>query len=63
MTLLTLVLTLIVIGVLLWAVTKYIPMDPTIKKLLVGVVVICTVLWLLNAFGLLTALSIPVRGR
>jgi hypothetical protein len=45
------VITLIVVGVLLWLVTSYIPMAEPIKKILVAVVVICVVLWLLNVFG------------
>lgn len=49
----SLVITLIVIGVLLWLVNTYIPMDPMIKNILNAVVVICVVLWLLNAFGIL----------
>lgn len=53
MSLLTLVITLIVVGVLLWLVNTYIPMDGRIKKILNVVVVIVVVLWLLTAFGLL----------
>ena len=57
MTLLTIVLTLIVIGVLLWLVNEFIPMQGTIKKILNGVVVIAVVLWLLKVFGLFSYLS------
>ena len=53
MPLISLVVTLIVVGVLLWLVNTYIPMDGKIKKILNIVVVICVVLWLLNAFGIL----------
>ena len=53
MSLITLVLTLIVVGVLLWLVNTYIPMDAKIKKILNVVVVICVVVWLLYAFGVL----------
>ena len=53
MPLLTLAVTLIVVGVLLWLVNTYIPMDGKIKKILNAVVVICVVLWLLYAFGIL----------
>jgi hypothetical protein len=49
----SLVVTLIVIGVLLWLVNTYIPMDGKIKKILNVVVVICVVVWLLYAFGIL----------
>ena len=52
MPLMTLVLTLIVVGVLLWLVNTYIPMDGKIKQILNAVAVIATVLWVLNAFGL-----------
>ena len=53
MSLISLALTLIVIGVLLWLVNTYVPMDGKIKKILNGVVVICVVVCLLFAFGIL----------
>jgi hypothetical protein len=53
MSLISLVLTLIVVGVLLWLVNTYLPMDAKIKKILNIVVVICVVGWLLYAFGIL----------
>lgn len=53
MSLIGVVLTLIVVGVLLWLVNAKIPMDATIKNILNIVVVIAVVLWLLNVFGLL----------
>lgn len=53
MPLLTVVITLIVVGVLLWLVNAYIPMDGKIKSILNAVVVIAVVLWLLYAFGVL----------
>jgi hypothetical protein len=56
MALLHVVIILIVVGVLLWLVNSYIPMQATIKKILNGVVVIAVVLWLLNVFGLLNSL-------
>jgi 1-acyl-sn-glycerol-3-phosphate acyltransferase len=49
----SLVITLVVIGVLLWLVNTYIPMDGKIKQILNAVVVICVVVWLLSAFGVL----------
>jgi len=48
---------LIVVGVLLWLVNRFIPMQGTIKSILNGVVVIGVVLWLLNIFGLFNSLS------
>jgi hypothetical protein len=53
MSLISLVITLIVVGVLLWLVNTYIPMDGKIKKILNIVVVICVVIWLLYAFGII----------
>ena len=53
MSLISVVVTLIVVGVLLWLVNTYIPMDGKIKKILNAVVVICVVIWLLYAFGIL----------
>lgn len=57
MSLLTLVLTLIVVGVLLWLVNTYIPMDAKIKNIMNIVIVIAVVLWLLQAFGVLGHIS------
>jgi len=56
MPLITLVVTLIVVGVLLWLVNTYIPMDPKIKTILYVVIVIAVVLWLLQVFGVLGSL-------
>ena len=56
MDLISLIVTLIVVGVLLWLVNNYIPMDGQIKRLLNTVVVISTVIWLLNAFGVLNSI-------
>jgi len=57
MSLITIVITLIVVGVLLWLVNTYIPMDGKIKKILNIVVVVVVVLWLLNVFGVWGHLS------
>ena len=55
MPLVQLVITLIIVGVLLWAVNTYIPMDPKIRQILNIVVVFAVVLWLLRVFGVLDA--------
>ena len=57
MPLMTIIITLIVVGVLLWLVNTYLPMDRKIKSILNIVVVIAVVLWLLKAFGLLAQLT------
>jgi hypothetical protein len=61
MSLISLVVTLVIVGVLLWLVNTYIPMDGKIKKILNIVVVVCVVLWLLCAFGILNN-SGDIRG-
>ena len=53
MPLLTVLLVLIIVGVLLWLVNTYIPMDSKIKSIFNIVVVICVIIWLLKAFGIL----------
>ena len=58
-----LVMVLVVVGVLLWLVNTYIPMQGTIKSILNAVVVIAVVLWLLKGLGLLTSLSRIHLGR
>jgi hypothetical protein len=50
-------LVLVVVGVLLWLVNSFIPMQSTIKSILNGIVVIVVVLWLLQVFGLLGQLT------
>ncbi|KPP85871.1 MAG: Protein of unknown function (DUF1691) [Rhodobacteraceae bacterium HLUCCO07] len=53
MSLINLIITLIVVGVLLWLVNTYIPMDRKIKSILNVVIVIAVILWLLSALGFL----------
>ena len=57
MPLLQVLIVLVVVGVLLWMVNSFIPMQGTIKSILNAVVVIGTVLWLLNVFGVLHSLT------
>lgn len=57
MSLVSVLLVLIVVGVILWLVNTYIPMDRKIKNILNIVVVIVVVLWLLRAFGVLDSLN------
>ena len=51
------VITLIVVGLLLWLLNNYIPMQGQIKGILNGVVVIVVVLWLMGLFGLFGYIS------
>jgi hypothetical protein len=57
MTLVQLVVMLVVIGVLLYLINTYIPMDANIKGILNIVVIVFLLLWLLTAFGLLPAIN------
>jgi riboflavin transporter FmnP len=52
MPLLQLVEVLSVVGVLLWLVNRFVPMQESIRSILNGVVVMAVVLWILNVFGL-----------
>jgi hypothetical protein len=63
MPLMQVLVTLIVVGVLLWLVNSFIPMAASIKSILNAVVVIFTVLWLLDVFGLFHSLSRIRIGR
>jgi hypothetical protein len=58
MSLITVIIVLIIIGVLLWLVNTYIPMAGSIKTILNVVVIILVILWLLNVFGLLGRFNI-----
>lgn len=57
MSLITLIIVLVVVGVVLWLINSYIPMQATIKKILNVVVVIVVILWLLSAFGIIGSLD------
>ena len=57
MPLLNLVIVLCVVGVILWVINSYIPMQSTIKRILNVVVIIAVILWLLNVFGVIGSLS------
>ncbi len=63
MPLIQVVMVLIVVGVLLWLVNRFISMAGSVKSILNAVVVIAVVLWLLNVFGLFTSLSRIHVGR
>lgn len=56
MPLINVIIVLIVVGVILWLVNNYVPMDNKIKRILNIVAVIVVILWLLRAFGLLDSL-------
>ena len=55
----SLVITLIIVGVLLWAINSFIPMAGSIKSILNVVVIICVLLYVLSAFGIVTGIRVP----
>jgi 1-acyl-sn-glycerol-3-phosphate acyltransferase len=63
MSLITLVIVLVVVGVVLWLINSYIPMQATIKKILNVVVVIVVILWLLSAFGVIDSFDTIRIGK
>jgi len=63
MSLISVVIVLVVVGVLLWLVNRFIPMDSKIKTILNAVVVICVVIWLLQVFGVLGSIGNIQIGR
>jgi hypothetical protein len=57
MSLLSIIITLVVVGVILWAINSFIPMEGRVKNILNAVVILVLVLWLLQAFGILGSLG------
>ena len=63
MPLMSIVIPLIVVGVLLWLVNAYLPMDGKIKTILNAVVVIAVILWLLRGAGMLGGIAaLPIAN-
>lgn len=56
--LINVIISLIVVGVLLYLVNRFLPMDGNIKQILNIVIIIAVVIWLLRTFGLLAGLGI-----
>jgi hypothetical protein len=57
MSLLTVIVAVAIVGILLWAINNFIPMDGKVKSILNAIVIIALVVWLLNVFGILNFLS------
>jgi hypothetical protein len=57
MPLIQLILVLVAVGVVLWVINSYIPMQATIKRILNVIVIIGVVIWLMSVFGLIGELS------
>jgi hypothetical protein len=57
MPLITVVIAICVVGVVLWLINRFVPMQGQVKGILNGVVVIVLVIWLIKVFGLLHYLT------
>ena len=57
MPLVNVIIILVVVGVILWLINSYIPMQSTMKKILNAVVIIAVIIWLLSVFGVIGSLS------
>jgi hypothetical protein len=57
MSILTIIIVIVIVGVILWAINNFVPMDGKIRTILNAVVVILLIVWLLQAFGVLGSLG------
>lgn len=57
MSILSLIIAIVVVGLILWAINSFIPMEPRIKQILNIVVIVLLVIWILKAFGVFAILS------
>jgi hypothetical protein len=63
MPLIQLVIVLVIVGVILWVINSFIPMQSTIKTILNVVVVIGVIIWLLSVFGIIGNISTIHIGK
>lgn len=63
MSIIGIIVVLVVMGVVLWLINTYIPMQPPIKTIINIVVVLFLALWLLQVTGLLGPLNRPIVTR
>jgi hypothetical protein len=63
MSLISLVVVLIVVGVLLWLLNTYVPMDAVIKRIINTAVIIAVCICLLSVFGILPDLNVIRVGK
>jgi len=63
MPLISIIVVLCVVGVILWLIDTYLPLNPTIKRIIEFIVIAVIILWLLQIFGLMGTLnSVRVGG-
>lgn len=60
MTLLSLIVTIVLVGIVLYVINRFVPMQADVKRILNVAVVIVLIIWLLNGFGLFHLLDRPV---
>jgi integral membrane sensor domain MASE1 len=60
MGLITLILTLAVVGFILYLIITYIPMPPPFKQVIIVVIVIVLILWVAQQFGVIGSLNTPL---
>ena len=53
MGLITLIVVLIVVGLVVYLVQNYLPIDPKFKQLIIAIIIVILIVWLLQAVGLL----------
>lgn len=61
MSLIHIVIVLVIVGFILWLINNFIPMAGSIKTILNGVVIICVILWLLSAFGVISGFNFNLK--
>lgn len=61
MSLVSIVIVLVIVGLVLWLINTYIPMARSIDTILNVVVIICVIVWLLSAFGIVSVGHIKLR--
>lgn len=57
MSLVTIIINILVVGVILWLINSYFPMQRTIKKILNAVIVVVLAVWLLKEFGVFDSIK------
>ncbi len=55
-----LIVTLAIVGLIVWAVITFIPMPDAFKKAIIVIAIICVVVFVLKAFGIWGGHDIPV---
>ena len=57
MSILSLIIAIVIVGLLMWAINSFIPMEARIKQILNIVVIVLLVIWILKALGVFAVLG------